>query len=189
MEGLDLERLYRQVENSLAARHGFRLNHQYVVTDGKLAIVDESTGRILDGRKWHEGLHQAIEAKERLSITESTRTAAKITMQAFFRLYTHLSGMTGTAASARREFRGDFALGVVRIPTHRPCRRIELAPRIFATAAAKRRALADDVACWLEQGRAVLLGTPSVAASEAAGLDVARTGNSLRRAQLPCPRA
>ena len=166
LEGLDLERLYHQVENSLAARHGFRLNHQYVVTDGKLAIVDESTGRVLDGRKWHEGLHQAIEAKEGLAITESTRTAAKITMQAFFRLYTHVAGMTGTAASARNEFRGDFALNVVRIATHCPCRRIEATPRIFATAAAKRQALADDVIRWLERGRAVLLGTPSVAASE-----------------------
>ena len=166
LEGLDLERLYRQVEHSLAAQHGFQLDHQYVVTDGKLAIVDESTGRILDGRKWHEGLHQAIEAKERLTITEATRTAARITVQAFFRLYSHLAGMTGTAASARHEFRSDYSLGVVRIPTHRPCRRIEHPVRIFATAAAKRQALAGDVKCWLEQGQAVLLGTPSVAASE-----------------------
>ncbi len=166
LEGLDLEHIYRQVENSLAADHGFRLDHQYVVTDGKLAIVDESTGRVLDGRKWHEGLHQAIEAKERLTITESTLTAARITMQSFFRLYANLAGMTGTAASARNEFHSDFKLGVVRIPTHRPSQRIELAPRIFATAEAKRRALADAVTRWLEQGRAVLLGTPSVAASE-----------------------
>src|SRR5262249_55162194 len=123
LEGLDLERLYRQVEHSLAAQHGFRRDHQYVVADDKLAIVDESTGRVLDGRKWHEGLHQAIEAKEQLPITESTRTAARITMQAFFRLYTHLAGTTGTAASARREFVSDYSLGVVRIPTHRPCQR------------------------------------------------------------------
>jgi preprotein translocase subunit SecA len=166
LEGLDLERLYRQVEHSLAAQHGFRLDHQYVVADGKLAIVDESTGRVLDGRKWHEGLHQAIEAKERLPITAATQTAAKITVQSFFRLYTHRAGMTGTAVSARRDFRSDYALGVVRIPTHRRCRRIQLSPRIFVTAAAKRQALADDVERWLEQERAVLLGTPSVAASE-----------------------
>jgi preprotein translocase subunit SecA len=179
LEGLDLERLYRQVEHSLAAQHGFQLDHQYVVADGKLAIVDESTGRVLDGRKWHEGLHQAIEAKERLTITEATQTAARITIQAFFRLYPHLAGMTGTAASARREFRGDYSLGVVRIPTHRPCRRIELPIRIFATAAAKRLALAKDVQRWLEKGRAVLLGTPSVAASE----ELAR---ALRNLDIAC---
>ncbi|MBS0262899.1 MAG: translocase [Planctomycetes bacterium] len=167
LEGLDLERIYRQVERALAAQHGFQLDHQYVVTDGKLAIVDESTGRIMDGRKWQEGLHQAIEAKERLEFSQSTRTAAKITVQSFFRLYRHLAGMTGTAATAQREFAGDYGLPVARIPTHRPSQRVEYPPRLFATAQAKRQALAEAVEHWLAAGRAVLLGTSSVAASEA----------------------
>lgn len=168
LEGLEGERIYRQVEQALAAVHGFTRDRQYVITgDEELAIVDESTGRILDGRKWQEGLHQAIEAKERLPITDATRTAARITVQTFFRSYAHLAGMTGTALAAAREFRHAYGKKIHRIPTHRPCQRQVLPTRVFASAAAKRRAIADDVARLLEGNRAVLLGAPSVAASEA----------------------
>ncbi len=166
LEGIDVERLYHQIEQSLTARHQFSLDRHYVIAEGKVAIVDESTGRVLDGRRWQQGLHQAIEAKEGLETSDATRTTAKITVQTLFRSYRRLSGLTGTARSAAGEFQSAFRLPVVTIPTHRPCLRKTWPTRVFVTLEAKHIAVAHEVQRLLTQGRAVLVGTPSVAASE-----------------------
>ena len=131
-----------------------------------MVIVDESTGRVLDGRKWQEGLHQAVEAKEMLPLTADTSSAARVTVQRFFRQYAHVGGMTGTAVSAAGEFRLAYDLQVTPIPTHRKCQRIGLPPRIFSTAEAKRAAIVTDIEQIHREGRPVLIGTPSVEASE-----------------------
>ncbi len=162
--------MYRQLERALTAEFAFQRDRDYVVDeDDKLAIVDESTGRLMDGRKWQDGLHQAIEAKERVPITQATRPAARMTVQSFFNQYTHLAGLTGTAMSAAREFKKTYRLNVSTIPTHRPCRRRSKPPRVFATRKAKLQAVAAEIVRLLESGRAILVGTPSVESSEALG--------------------
>jgi preprotein translocase subunit SecA len=166
----DSERVYRQLERALTAEFAFQRDRDYVVDEeNKLAIVDESTGRLMDGRKWQDGLHQAIEAKERVPITQATRQAARMTVQTFFNQYIHLAGLTGTATPAAREFKRTYRLRVTTIPTHRPRRRRSLPPRVFATRSAKLQAVATEILRLLESGRAVLVGTPSVEASEALG--------------------
>ena len=164
---LDTERIHTAVERALTARLGFQRDRDYVVADDEVVIVDESTGRMMDGRKWQDGLHQAVEAREHLPITAATGQAARVTVQTFFRQYRHLCGMTGTAQPVRRELSKSYGLRVTVIPTHRPCIRQPLPPRVFATLAAKRAAVADEVAQHHAAGRAVLVGTPSVEASEA----------------------
>src|SRR5690606_16346085 len=119
-----------------AARCGFARDREYVVVNDEVLIVDESTGRTMPGRKWQDGLHQAIEAQEQVPITPATREAARITVQTYFRQYRHLSGMTGTALPARREIAHIYDLPVVRIPTHRPCIRRGLSHRIFISQSA-----------------------------------------------------
>jgi preprotein translocase subunit SecA len=167
LDSFDAEKLYHHVEQALRAELGFENNRDYVVKDGEVAIVDESTGRILDGRKWQEGLHQAVEAKEGVEITADTGEAARITVQSFFRRYQHLAGMTGTAVAAAREFRRTYRLGVTAIPTHRPTRRRQLPPRIFLTQDQKNDALAAEIHRLHCEGNAILVGTPSVRASGA----------------------
>ena len=160
------EEFYINIERALAAHLGFQRDRDYVVKDEEVVIVDESTGRVLDGRKWQEGLHQAIEAKEMLPLTADTSSAARITVQRFFRQYAHVGGMTGTAVSAAGEFRLAYDLQMTPIPTHRKCVRIGLPTRIFSTAEAKRAAIVIDVEQIHREGRPVLIGTPSVEASE-----------------------
>ena len=167
---VDSERVYRQLERAFTAEFAFQRDRDYVVDEEqKLAIVDESTGRLMDGRKWQDGLHQAIEAKERVPITQATRQAARMTVQSFFNQYTHLAGLTGTAMPAAREFKKTYRLKVTTIPTHRPCRRRSQPPRVFATRNAKLQAVAAEIVRLLESGRAILIGTPSVESSEALG--------------------
>ncbi len=163
----DVERIYQHVERSLTACYGYGRDRDYVVVDGEVAIVDEGTGRIMEGRKWQEGLHQAVEAKESVRVTPVTVSAAQITIQSLFRIYEHLSGMTGTAVQTARELRKVYRCRVSVIPTHRPCIRRRLPPRVFATQAAKRRAIAQEVRQLIASQRSVLIGTPSVSASEA----------------------
>jgi len=160
------EEFYENIERALAAHLGFQRDRDYVVKDDEVVIVDESTGRVLDGRKWQEGLHQAVEAKEMLPLTADTSSAARVTVQRFFRQYAHVGGMTGTAVSAAGEFRLAYDLQVTPIPTHRKCQRIGLPPRIFSTAEAKRAAIVTDIEQIHREGRPVLIGTPSVEASE-----------------------
>ena len=162
----DSEMICRQVERALTARFGFAAERDYVVIDGKVQIVDESTGRILEGRKWQDRLHHAIEVREHLSISHMTRETARISVQSYLKLYKHLAGMTGTALSVRRELNRVYGVRVQQVPVHRPCQRKGLAPRIFLTMNDKLNAIVDELGRLQQQKRAVLVGTPSVRASE-----------------------
>jgi preprotein translocase subunit SecA len=166
---VDTEQIYRHIEDALTAELGFQRDRDYVVVNDEVQIVDESTGRIMEGRKWQQGLHQSIEAKERLPITPATGEAARVTIQSFFRLYRHVAGMTGTGRPARRELKHVYGRQVTVIPTHRPCIRRGLPPRIFATIEAKRIAVTAEIARRHATGQPLLVGTPSVAASQALG--------------------
>ncbi len=152
---------------ALRALHLFHRDQHYVVIDGKVQIVDEYTGRVLAGRSWEGGLHQMIEAKEALALTEPARTLARITFQRFFCRYLRLAGMTGTAAEVAAELQSVYRLDVVALPTHRPDQRRTLAPRLLATQALKWQAVADAAQAHQTAGRPVLVGTRSVRASEA----------------------
>ncbi|QDU94531.1 preprotein translocase subunit SecA [Lignipirellula cremea] len=165
--GVEVERLYAHVESALVARLGYHLNRHYIVRDGEIVIVDEGTGRTSEGRKWQDGLHQAIEAKERLQLSGGSGTAAQITTQGFFRLYKHLAGMTGTTDNAVRELKKTYHVGVAVIPTHARKQRRRLPPRVFAQLEDKRAAIVEEVKRLLAQDRAILVGAPSVKASEA----------------------
>lgn len=167
LASISTEKIYEHVEHALTAEFGFEKELDYVVVKDTVHIVDESTGRVMEGRKWQRGLHQSIEAKERLPITAATGEAARITLQNYFRQYTHVGGMTGTAWPARSELKKVYSRRVTVIPTHRPCIRKGLPPRIFATMAAKREAIANEVTRRHVAGQPLLIGTPSVAASQA----------------------
>ena len=170
LSSMDTERIYTQVEKALTARHAFELDRDYVIVENKVVIVDEGTGRIMDGRKWQDGLHQAIEAKELVPITAATGEAARVTVQSYFRQYSHLAGMTGTALPARGELKKTYRLKVTKIPTNKKCIRKGLTTRVFKTQDAKRDAIVSEVQDKIKQGRPILIGTPSVEASEALGL-------------------
>lgn len=167
LSSMDTERIYSQVEKALTARHAFEKDRDYVIVEDKVVIVDEGTGRIMDGRKWQDGLHQAIEAKELVPITAATGEAARITVQSFFRQYSHLCGMTGTAVLARSELRKTYKLKVSRIPTNKPCIRSGKPVRLFKSQQFKREAIVKEIERLVGAGRAILVGTPSVEASEA----------------------
>ncbi len=163
------------IEQAISARIFFLKDKNYVIQDGRVVIVDEFTGRIMPNRSWSEGLHQAIEAKEGIEITEPNETMARLSFQRFFRLFPHLCGMTGTATEAAGEFWRIYNLSVVTIPTHKPCiRRLE-PEKVFHTADEKWRAIVDEIQNLHAQQRPVLVGTRNVAASErlAAQLDAA----------------
>lgn len=164
--GASTEDILEQVERSLVAHHLMRCGKDYLIDDEAVVLVSGSTGRRLDGRKWQRGLHQAVEVKEGLKPTGETRTAAKITIQELFGLYRHLAGMTGTARSARAEFRRFYQLRVRPIPTDRPSGRRKLPTRVFRNTGEKHRAIVESVRKRLAEGRPTLIGTPSVNASE-----------------------
>jgi len=166
IQHLGFEEVLQQSENALTANHFFKLGQQYVIQEGEVAIVDESTGRISDGRKWQNGLHQAIETKEGLEITSATSTMARVTVQSFFRKYQHLAGITGTAKSLSREFKKVYDLSVTPIPTRLPTQRADLGKRIFKDNASKDRAIAIDTLARIQLGQPVLIGTPSVRVSQ-----------------------
>ncbi|WP_339744453.1 DEAD/DEAH box helicase [uncultured Rubinisphaera sp.] len=166
MEAVDMETIYENIERALEAYLFYQRDRHYTLHEDEVTIVDESTGRLMPGRKWQNGLHQAIEAKEHLPITSPTSDAARITVQRFFQQYQHKCGMTGTASNAKREFRRTYRLGVQRIPTDRPCIRKGLKTRVYSTQEAKNQAVMKSLQELLRQGRAVLIGTPSVGASE-----------------------
>jgi preprotein translocase subunit SecA len=158
--------LVHQLQSALKAKELFKRDKDYVVQQGEVKIVDEFTGRILDGRRWSEGLHQAVEAKEGVKIKEENQTLATITLQNYFRLYDKLSGMTGTAESEAAELASTYELQVVPIPTHRPMIRIDHADVIYRTEEAKFLAVVEDIADCYETGQPVLVGTISVEKSE-----------------------
>lgn len=144
----------------------FERDDQYVVMDNKVMIVDEQTGRIMDGRRYSDGLHQAIEAKERVTVESASQTKATITLQNYFRMYHKLAGMTGTAETEAKEFWDIYKLDVVVIPTNRPIARKDENDRIYKTNRAKYSAVIEEIVSLVEKGRPVLVGTTSVEISE-----------------------
>jgi preprotein translocase subunit SecA len=154
------------LENALRSRAIYKRDVDYVVTDGQVLIVDEFTGRILPGRRWSDGLHQAVEAKENLSIKGENQTLATITFQNFFRLYAKLSGMTGTAMTEAKEFMQIYRLDSVSIPPNRPLRRTSFADVIYGTEAEKFNAIIEEIYETYRVGRPVLVGTISIEKSE-----------------------
>jgi len=155
------------VDQLLKAFTMFDKDVEYVISeDGKIKIVDEQTGRIMEGRRWSDGLHQAVEAKERVKIEATTQTFATITLQNYFRMYHKLSGMTGTAETEAGEFWDIYKLDVVSIPTNRPIARIDMNDRVYKTKRAKYKAVIAQVEEYVKAGRPVLVGTTSVEISE-----------------------
>ena len=173
-ELLGIENLYESVNtpligylnNGIRAKELFKRDKDYVVMNGELLIVDEHTGRMLAGRRYNEGLHQALEAKERLEIQDENQTLATITLQNYFRLYEKLSGMTGTAMTEAAELMQIYKLGVIPIPTNRPMQRADEPDLIYKTENAKFVASAEDIAEHHKKGQPVLVGTVSVEKSE-----------------------
>ena len=154
--------LYQYVERAIKVARDFHLDRHYVVKDGEIVIVDENTGRLAEGRKWRDGIHQAIEAKEKIEVTVPTGQAARITVQDLFLRYRHLAGMTGTAMSAGREFRKVYKMRVIPVPTNRRCQRERLPDRVYGTEDAKWQAILEETRELYQQGRPVLIGTRSI---------------------------
>ena len=163
---LGLIDLYDFIERAIKVDRDFHLEEHYVVKDGEIVIVDEYTGRLAEGRKWRDGIHQAIEAKEQVEVSVPTGQAARITVQDLFLRYRYLSGMTGTARSAAREFRKIYKTKVFRVPTNRPVIRQQLDDKIFGTADEKWDAILNEVKQYHKDGRPVLIGTRSIDKSE-----------------------
>jgi preprotein translocase subunit SecA len=179
------------VDNLYLGEHGSLVNHlvqalkaealykkdtDYAVIDGEVKIIDEFTGRILDGRRWSEGLHQAVEAKEGVAIGEENQTLATITLQNYFRLYDKLSGMTGTALTEATEFMKIYKVPVVEIPTHRPMIRADQNDQIFKTKDGKWKAVLAEITARHEKGQPILVGTVSVEVSEMIADELKRRG-------------
>ncbi|WP_436786804.1 preprotein translocase subunit SecA [Yinghuangia sp. YIM S10712] len=183
---LGIDNLYEAVNtplvgylnNAIKAKELYKRDKEYVVVDGEVLIVDEHTGRILAGRRYNEGMHQAIEAKEGVDIKDENQTLATITLQNFFRLYDKLGGMTGTAMTEAAEFHQIYKLGVVPIPTHRNVQRIDQSDLVYKTEEAKFAAVVDDIVEKHEKGQPVLVGTTSVEKSE-------YLSNQLRKRGIP----
>ncbi len=170
--------LVHHMEQALQAFALFKLDKEYVVKEGEVVIVDEFTGRMMPGRRFSEGLHQAIEAKEGVKIQQESRTMATITFQNYFRIYEKLAGMTGTALTEKEEFHQIYSLSVVAVPTHREMVRTDLNDQIYKNEPVKFEAVAKDVKARHEQGQPVLLGTIAVEKSE-------RLSQSLTKAGVP----
>ncbi|MBR7171058.1 MAG: preprotein translocase subunit SecA [Prevotella sp.] len=154
------------LQQLLKAYTMFNKDDEYVVIDGEVKIVDEQTGRIMDGRRWSDGLHQAVEAKEHVKVEAATQTFATITLQNYFRMYHKLSGMTGTASTEAGEFWDIYKLDVVEIPTNRPIARHDLDDRVYKTAREKYNAVIEEIELMRNSGRPTLVGTTSVEISE-----------------------
>ncbi len=155
-----------QLGKALEAKELYHRDKEYIVAEGEVRIVDEFTGRVLEGRRWSDGLHQAVEAKERVRIKEENHTWATVTLQNYFRMYDKLAGMTGTAETEAAEFASTYGLQVVPIPTHKPMIRVDRPDLVFKTEEAKFKAVVDDIAERYERGQPVLVGTASVEKSE-----------------------
>ena len=163
--------------NQAIKAHGImKKDVDYVVKDGEIIIVDEFTGRLMFGRRYNEGLHQAIEAKERVSVQRESKTLATITFQNYFRLYTKLSGMTGTALTEEEEFATIYKLDIVEIPTNRPIARIDNEDAVYKTEAAKYRAVIRQIKECHAKGQPVLVGTVSIEKNELLGKMLSREG-------------
>ena len=190
-----MDKLHEHVERGIHANHRFRLDQHYMVQEDKIVIIDESTGRPMPDRQWNDGLHQAVEAKEGVTVTYKTDHAAQVTYQSFFKLYTKLSGMTGTAIQNYWEMRRVYSLWVVQVPTNKPSIRQVWPDRVFPTEDKKFDAIVEEVKALKANGRPVLIGTRSVDKSEklshkllAAGITHfvlnAKPGNAEREAEI-----
>lgn len=155
-----------QLTQAMRAKELYHRDKEYIVTNGEVQIVDEFTGRVLDGRRWSDGLHQAVEAKERVKIQDENHTWATVTLQNYFRMYSKIAGMTGTAETEASEFANTYGMPVVPIPTHRPMVREDKADLIYRGEMGKFNAIVDDVADRNIDGQPVLIGTASVEKSE-----------------------
>ena len=158
--------LLHHIHNALKANFAMSRDVEYVVQDGKVVIVDPFTGRLMHGRQWSEGLHQAVEAKEHVAIKKETRTIATITYQNYFRMYKKIAGMTGTAKTEEEEFRNIYNMYVVEVPTNLPVIRVDAPDLMFVSMKAKFNAIADDIMERYKKGQPVLVGTISVETSE-----------------------
>ena len=158
--------LNHHIQQALKAHKLFKLDEDYIVDDGEVIIVDEFTGRLMIGRRYSDGLHQAIEAKEGVEVRSENKTYATITFQNYFRLYKKLSGMTGTAKTEEAEFRTIYSLDVVEIPTNRPVQRVDLPDMVYSTVDGKKRAIVNEIVERHESGQPILVGTSSVDKSE-----------------------
>jgi len=173
-QGLGVENLYdpknaqllHHVNQALKAQFIFKRDRDYVVKDGQVIIVDEFTGRLMFGRRYSEGLHQAIEAKENVKIERESQTLATITFQNYFRMYERLSGMTGTARTEEEEFRKIYHFDVVEVPTNKPTIRVDHPDMVYRSQAGKFQAVVDEIVAEHEKGRPVLVGTVSIEKSE-----------------------
>ena len=154
------------IENALRARAHYLKDREYIVKDGAVIIVDEFTGRLMPGRRWSDGLHQAVEAKEDVPIQQESKTLATISFQNYFRMYEHLSGMTGTAATEADEFRKIYNLDVIVVPTHKPAVRKDRSDLVYKTVRGKYTALAAEIVERYKKGQPVLVGTTSVEKNE-----------------------
>ena len=167
---LEHAELNHHIQQALKAHKLFKLDEDYIVKETdkgmEVVIVDEFTGRLMDGRRYSDGLHQAIEAKEGVEVRSENKTYATVTFQNYFRLYSKLSGMTGTAKTEEAEFRTIYSLDVVEIPTNRPIQRVDLPDMVYSTAEGKKRALIDEIIKRHESGQPILVGTSSVDKSE-----------------------
>ena len=159
-------RFVRHLESALRAHTLFFRDRNYVVKDGAVIIVDEFTGRLMPGRRWSEGLHQAVEAKEGVMVQQESRTLATITFQNYFRMYDKLAGMTGTAQTSAEEFHKVYGLDVITIPTHRPMVRDDRGDLIFRSERGKFQAVVREVKALSQKGQPVLIGTVSIERSE-----------------------
>ncbi|HQU43894.1 MAG TPA: preprotein translocase subunit SecA [Pirellulales bacterium] len=162
MDAVGMFTIYEYIERSIKVNRAFVLDRQYVVRDGEIVIVDEYTGRLSEGRKWRDGIHQAIEAKEGVEVTVAAGQAARVTVQDFFLRYEQLTGMTGTAVSSAGELRKIYEVNVVAIPTNRPAIRTRYPDRVFGTAEQKWLAIVEEVRELHAQGRPILIGTRSI---------------------------
>jgi len=167
-----------KINQALRAQAFFKRDKEYVVRDGKVIIVDEFTGRLMPGRRWSDGLHQAIEAKEGVSIESENQTLATISFQNYFKLYEKIAGMTGTALTEAIEFREIYNLDVIAIPTNKPLRRTEYDDEIYRTEKEKFTAITEEIRQLHEKGRPILVGTISIEKAE-------KLSRYLRRANIP----
>ena len=172
-DGIEEAKVNHHIQQALKAHHLFHLGDQYIIAKEKaddehegIVIVDEFTGRLMIGRRYSEGLHQAIEAKEGIFVREENKTVATITFQNYFRLYRKLSGMTGTAKTEEGEFRTIYSLDVIQIPTNRPVARVDMNDRIYSTVTGKKKAIVREIVERHEKGQPILVGTVSVEKSE-----------------------
>ncbi len=172
------QRTLHYLHNALKAKSLFKRDKQYVVRDNQVIIVDEFTGRLQPGRQWSDGIHQAIEAKEGVTVKQETRTYASITFQNYFRMYTKLAGMTGTAKSSEEEFYKVYKMSVISVPTNKPIQRVDHPDVIYQTHNAKVRAVVSKVKELHEKGQPVLVGTASIEHNEA-------LSKRLKKAKVP----